>query len=93
MNRRKPDKIDTKEYGKMLRRILSFCPSIFRPLAFWACTLPSSRMRVTKKECKRLREELEVGDLMAQKRLWHLANRRMLDDRGAVPKEEGDLMR
>ena len=49
--------------------------------------------RVTRKECKRLREEFEVWGFMAQNELWHIAKQRMLVDRGALPREEGDLTR
>ena len=30
---------------------------------------------------------------MAQKGFWNIAKKRMLKDRGALPKEEGDLIR
>ena len=30
---------------------------------------------------------------MEQKGLWNIAERRMLDDRGALPKEEGEIIR
>ena len=49
------------------------------------------KRRVMSKECKRLREEFEVGGFMAQK-MWNIAKERMLEDRGAVLKEEGDLI-
>ena len=29
---------------------------------------------------------------MAQSGLWNIAKKRMLEDRGAVPKEEGDVI-
>ena len=41
---------------------------------------------VTRKECKRLGEEFEVGG-------WNIAKRRLFDDRGALPKEDRDLLR
>ena len=40
---------------------------------------PRAKKRVTRKECKRRREELEVGGFMAQKKgLWNIAKKRML---------------
>ena len=30
---------------------------------------------------------------MAQKGLWNVASKKMLQDRGALPKEEGDFVR
>ena len=51
------------------------------------------RAEVTWKECKRQREEFGVGGFMAQQGRWNIAQQRMLVDRGALPKEEGDLIR
>ena len=48
---------------------------------------------VTRKECYRLLEEFEVGGFMALKGSWNVAKRRMLEDRGALSKEDGDLLR
>ena len=36
-------------------------------------TIEVLKRRVTRKECKRLRDEFEVGDFMAQKGLWNIA--------------------
>ena len=55
--------------------------------------LKGKKERVTRKECKRLREEFEVGGFMAQKGLCNIATKRMLEDRGALPREDGDLLR
>ena len=43
------------------------------------------------KKCKRLWEEFEVGGV--KKRLWEVAKKRMLDDRGALLSEEGNIIR
>ena len=53
------------------------------------------KRRVTKKECKRLREEFEVEGFMAPKEFWkNIANKRMFEDRRAMPREEEkDLIR
>ena len=48
---------------------------------------------VTGKECKRLREEFEVGVSWHKKACGVPPKKRMLEDRGALPKEEGDLIR
>ena len=37
-------------------------------------------------------EESGVGGFMAQKGLWDVAKKRMLEDRGALPKDEGELI-
>ena len=43
--------------------------------------------------CKRPRESLGVGGFMAQKTLWDIGKKRILENRGALPKEEGDFIR
>ena len=45
-----------------------------------------------RKEWKSLREDFEVGRFTAQKGLWNIAKKkkRMLEDRGALPKEENE---
>ena len=46
------------------------------------------------KECARLREDFEDGGFMAQKKaFWNVANKRMLEDSGEFPREEGDSVR
>ena len=56
-------------------------------------TIEWQKSRVTRKECKRLREEFEVRRFTAQKGSWNIAKKSMLEDRGALPKEDGDLPR
>ena len=46
------------------------------------------KRRVTRKESTRLLEEFEVGGCMAQNVLWNIAKKSMLEDRGALLKEE-----
>ena len=48
---------------------------------------------MTRNEGKNLSEAFEVGSFMAQKGLWNIAKKRMLEYRGALPKAEGDLIR
>ena len=52
----------------------------------------SRQIRVIREECKRLQAEFEEG-FMAQKGLWNIAKKRQLDDRRALPKEDGELLR
>ena len=47
---------------------------------------------ITRKEYRRPSNEFEMGGFMAQKGPWNLV-REMLQDRGALPKEEGDIVR
>ena len=51
----------------------------------------AQKRRGTRKECKSLREECEVGGFMAQK-VCASPRKRMLDHRGAVPREDVDLL-
>ena len=51
------------------------------------------KRRITRKEYRRLWNEIEMGGFLAQKGLWNLAREKMLEDRGALPKEEGDIVR
>ena len=47
-------------------------------------TSKGKKRRIIRKECKILREEFEVG-------CWNIARKRMLEERGALFKEEGEL--
>ena len=50
--------------------------------------------RVTRKECNRLREEFWGGWCHGSKKgLWILAKKRMLEDRGCLPRKDGDVLR
>ena len=40
-----------------------------------------------------MRVEIEIGGSMAQKGLRNITNKSVLEDRGSVPKEEGELIR
>ena len=97
MNRRKPEKIDTKEYWEDVktnpnpRRGREGGRSL--PRMREGGKIVEQKSRVTRKECKRLREEFEVGGFMAQKGLWNIAKKRMFEDGEALPKEDGDLLR
>ena len=52
------------------------------------------KRRVTRMECKRLREEFADGGFMAQiKGCGKFATTRMLQDGWAMPREEGDLVK
>ena len=52
------------------------------------------RIQILEQERKRrLSNEFEMGGFMAQKGLWNLARDKMLQDRGALPEEEGDVVR
>ena len=52
--------------------------------------IEGQKRRVTRKDRKRLGEEPEVG---GKKGLWNVVNGRMLEDRGVLLREDGDLLR
>ena len=43
-------------------------------------------------KCKTLREEFEVDSIIAPNGLWNVAKKRLLEDRGALPEEEEDVI-
>ena len=55
--------------------------------------IQGQKRRITWKEYKRLLNSFELGGFMAQKHLRNVARENMLQDRGALPKEEGDIVR
>ena len=50
------------------------------------------KKRITRKECKRLFNKFEMEGLMAQIGLWNLVGEKILRERRALPKEEGDVI-
>ena len=55
--------------------------------------LKDKKKRITRKEYQRLFHKFKMEGFMAQKGLWNLARNKALQDRGALPREEGDTMR
>ena len=74
MNRCRPEKMDTKEYGKMLNRIVILEEGRVPERKEKGWNVKGENRRVTRKECKRLREKLEVGGFMAQKEEFRPSN-------------------
>ena len=71
------EKMDTKEYGKMLKRILILEAGRVPAKNAGGLQTEGQKRRVTKKECKKLREERFGG----AERIMKIANKRMLEDR------------
>ena len=92
MNQCKPENLDTKEDGKMFKRISLLEEERVPAKNATGWKIEGHKRGVTRKECKRLREEFEVGGFMAQKWLWNIAKKRMLEDSGALRREDGDLL-
>ena len=87
MNRCKPKKIDTKQYGKMIKRILILEEERVCAKNARGWNIEKQKRRVTDKEYKRVRGEFEVGGFMTQQGLWNIIEKRMLEDRGVPPKK------
>ena len=49
--------------------------------------------KITRKEYQRLLNKFEMEAFMAQKGVWNLARNKALQDRGALPQEEGNTIR
>ena len=93
MNCCKLEQVGTQGNGKMLKRFLILedgrVPA--KEANYWK--IDGQIRRITRKEDGRLLKEFEMGGFMAQKGLWNLARDEMVQDRGALPKEEGDVLR
>ena len=73
----KPEQVGTKEHGNMLKRIQKKAASLPR-----------------KQEIDRLKDRKEGSQgKNTEKGLWKVARENMLQDRGALPEEEGDFVR
>ena len=53
--------------------------------------IEGQKRRITRKKQRRLWNEFETVGFVARKGLSNVARERMLQDRGALPKEEGDV--
>ena len=90
MSRCRPEKMDTRGYGKMLKRIVKLEEGRVPDRNAKGWNIEGENTRFTRKECERLREEFDIRGFMAQKGWWNIATKRMLDDRGALPEEAED---
>ena len=72
----------------MLRRV-----AILEEVSARGWKIEGQKRRVTREEYEILREEFEAGVFMVPKGLWNIAKKRMLEDRGVVPKEDGNQLR
>ena len=89
----RPEQVGTKEYGKMIKRIQILEGGRIPAKHAKDWKIEGTKRRITRKENRRLSNEFEMEGLMSQKGLWNLARERRLRERGAMPKEEGDVIR
>ena len=85
--------MSTKEYGIMLKRIQVLEEDRIPADEAGSWNVEGQKRRITMKVFRRLWNECETGGFMAQKGLWNVAREKMLEDRGALPKEDGDQLR
>ena len=79
--------MDTKESEEMLKRILILEEERVPARDARGREIEGQKSRVTREDYKRSREEFEVEGFMAQRGSWHIAKKRMLEDRGALPEK------
>ena len=93
MNCCKPEQVGTTEYGKMLKRIQVLEDGRIPAKEVRNWKIEGQKRRITWKEYRILSNDFEMGGSISQKSLWNVAREKMLQDRGALPKEEGDIVR
>ena len=93
MNHCKPEKAGIKECGKMLKRNQVLEEDRILVNEARDCTIEGQKRRTTRKEYRRVWNEFETGGFMAQKAPWNVARENILEDRGALPKEDGHPLR
>ena len=92
MNCCKSEPVCTQSYGKMLKRfqVLEDGRVPAKDARRWR--IEGQKRRRTRKEYQRLLNKFEMEGFMAQKGLWNLAREKILRERGALAKEEGDAI-
>ena len=92
-NRCKPVQVGTKERGTVMKRIqiVEDGRVLAKEAKNWR--IEGQKRKIIGKEYRRLSNEFELEGLMARKGLWNLASEKRLLDRGALPREEGDVIR
>ena len=93
MNCCKPEQVGTKEHGKMLKLIRVLEDGRVPAKEARNRKIEGQNRRITRNEYQRLYIKLEMQGFMARKGLWNLARVNVLQDRGALPKEGGDVIR
>ena len=87
MNHCKSEKMEAKEYGKMLKRIVILEEGMVPDRKAKGWKVEEEKRRVTRKECTRLREEFEAGGFVAQKVCGTLPTRKCRRTEEPCPKK------
>ena len=93
MNCRRPERMGTKEVGKMVKRIQTLEEGRVPAKEANTWRIEVKKERIARKEHQRLVNKFEMEGLMAQKDLWNLAKEKIMKERGELPNEEGDAVR
>ena len=83
----------TQEYGRMLKRIQVLEDGGVPAKEARSWRIEGQKEKITRKEYQRLLNKFEMEGFVAQKGLWNLFGEKVLRKRGALPKEEGDVIR
>ena len=90
MNCCKPEQVGT---GNVKKRIQVLKDGRVLAKEAGNCKIEGQNSRITRKEYHIFLISLKMEGLMAHEDLWNLARESVLQDRGALPKEEGDVIR
>ena len=93
MNCCEPEPMGTQAHGKMLKRIQVLDDGRVPAKEARSWRIEGQKTRITRKGHQRLLSKVEIEGFMSQKGLWNLVREKVLRERGALPKEEGDVIR
>ena len=92
MNCCRPEPMGTQEYGKLLKMIQVLEDGRVPAKEANNWSIEGQKRRITRKEYQRLLNKFEMEGFTAQEGLWNLVREKVLRERGALPKEEGDVI-
>ena len=93
MNCCKPEPLGTQGYGNMLKRIQVQEDGRVPGKEARNWRIERQKRRITRTEYQRLLNKFGMEGCMAQIGVSNLAGEKILRERGALPKEEGDVVR
>ena len=88
----KPEQVGTKEYGKMLKRIQILEDGRVPTKEARNWKIEGQNTKIVRKEYKILLIGFRDGRIHGANRSMESRKRKMLQDRGALPKEVGDVI-
>ena len=88
-----PEPTGTKEFGKMVKRIQTLEEVRIPAKEAKNWRIEGEKKRIPRKEYRRLSNNFEMEDFIAQKGLWKMTNEKIMKERGELPNEEGDVVK